>query len=95
MWWAARSGKGSSGASVYRLCPYFDGKRDEHRPQGWHPQELAPVDLIAMGVLSVFDGIEVGKSEDHKGITDIKKAEQTVYDQKVGDAPSAVTPPTN
>lgn len=51
-------------------------------------------DAVYKNFVDILDEMAITKNEIY-GITDIKKAEQTVYDQKVGEAPSAVTPPTN
>ena len=51
-------------------------------------------DAVYKNFVDILDEMAITKNEIY-GITDIKKAEQVVYDQKVGDAPSAATPATN
>lgn len=51
-------------------------------------------DAVYKNFVDILDEMAITKNEIY-GITDIKKAEQVVYDQKVGVAPSAATPATN
>ena len=51
-------------------------------------------DAVYKNFVDILDEMAITKNEIY-GITDIKKAEQAVYDQKVGEAPSAATPATN
>ena len=51
-------------------------------------------DAVYKNFVDILDEMAITKNEIY-GITDVKKAEQIVYDQKVGGAPSAPTPATN
>ena len=50
-------------------------------------------DAVYKNFVDILDEMAITKNEIY-GITDVKKAEQAVYDQKVGEAPTA-TPATN